>query len=181
VKFALRCTLVAAGAALSFVFCASSVFPQSPPDAKFPTAAKRSAMPPASPGTPPQSEDALRDPPRFNYVLHCSGCHFMHGEGVPSGGIPRVRNQMGYFLALPEGRAYLMQVPGLLSAGMSDEDAAGVINWMVDYFAGASRPADFTPYSAEEARRYRRDKPADIIGKRRRLAEQLRAAGYPIQ
>jgi hypothetical protein len=74
-----------------------------------------------------------------------------------------------------------MQVPGLLSAGLSDEQAAGVINWMMGYFAGPSRPADFVPYTAEEARRYRLEKPADIIGKRRQLKEQLRAAGYSIQ
>jgi hypothetical protein len=127
------------------------------------------------------AQDAERERARFDYVLHCSGCHFLHGEGSPAGGIPRLRDQVGYLLTLPEGRAYLMQVPGLLSAGMRDEEAARVVNWMVDYFSGPSRPARFVPYTGEEARRYRLAKPADIIGIRQRLAAQLRAAGYPFQ
>ena len=114
---------------------------------------------------------------RLDYILHCSGCHFLHGEGAQAAGIPRVRDQLGYFLTLPEGRAYLMQVPGLLSAGLSDERAAGVVNWMVEYFSGPSRPAAFQPYTAVEAQRYRLEKPADIIGARNRIAAKLTAAG----
>ena len=176
-----RWALPAACAAL-LAWAAAPAQAQDPAAApRFPSTAKRTTQPIAAPNAPPTSEDALRDPQRYNYVLHCSGCHFLHGEGMPSGGIPRVRDQLGYFLALPEGRAYLMQVPGLLSAGMTDEQAAGVINWMIEAFAGPSRPADFLPYTADEAQRYRLQKPADIIGKRRELAQQLREAGYPIQ
>jgi hypothetical protein len=118
---------------------------------------------------------------RLDYILHCSGCHFLHGEGAQAAGIPRVRDQLGYFLTLPEGRAYLMQVPGLLSAGLSDERAAGVVNWMVEYFSGPSRPAAFQPYTADEALRYRLEKPADIIGARNRIAAELIAAGLPFR
>jgi cytochrome c553 len=138
---------------------------------------------PPTTGPDPTATDAQsqRERARFDYVLHCSGCHFLHGEGVAAGGIPRVRDQIGYLLTLPEGRAYLMQVPGLLAAGMPDEGAARVMNWMIDYFAGPSRPEPFVPYTAEEARRYRLERPADIAATRTRLAEQLRAAGYPFQ
>jgi hypothetical protein len=118
---------------------------------------------------------------RLDYILHCSGCHFLHGEGAEAAGIPRVRDQLGYFLTLPEGRAYLMQVPGLLSAGLSDERAAGVVNWMVEYFSGPSRPAAFQPYTADEAQHYRLQKPADIIGTRNRIAAKLAAAGLPFR
>lgn len=127
------------------------------------------------------AEEARWEQAKFDYVLHCSGCHFLHGEGSETGHIPRVRDQLGYFLTLPEGRAFLMQVPGLLAAGLSDERAAGVINWMVGYFSGPSLPDDFVPYTAEEARRYRLEKPADVIGTRNRLAAQLSAAGYPFR
>jgi hypothetical protein len=74
-----------------------------------------------------------------------------------------------------------MQVPGLLSANMPDADAARVVNWIIDTFAGASRPADFARYTAEEARRYRLEKPADILAARKRIAAQLQAAGYPFR
>jgi hypothetical protein len=137
------------------------------------------------PSTGPDSsapdEQTQRERARFDYVLHCSGCHFLHGEGVPAGGIPRVRNQIGYLLTLPAGRAYLMQVPGLLSANMPDAGSARVMNWMIEYFAGPSMPEPFIPYTPEEARRHRLERPADIAGTRARLAEQLRAAGYPFQ
>jgi len=173
----------AAGLALALVMTAPAVGQQ--PSARFPTAAKRNPVVATHaeplPGTGGAGVDAQLERARIDYVLHCSGCHFMHGEGHPAGGIPRVRNQIGYLLALPEGRAYLMQVPGLLSAGLADEEAAHLVNWMVEYFSGPSRPADFTPYTAEEARRYRLQKPADIIGTRKRLAAQLQAAGYPFR
>jgi len=118
---------------------------------------------------------------RIDYVLHCSGCHALDGSGLEAKGIPRIRDQIGYYLRLPEGRAFLLQVPGLLSAGLSDERAAGVTNWMIEYFAGPSMPENFVPYTPEEAKRYRLSKPADIIALRKRLAEQLVAAGYPLR
>lgn len=117
----------------------------------------------------------------LDYVLHCSGCHKPDGKGVASGGIPPVAGQVGYFLNLPEGRAFLMQVSGLLNAGLSDERAAGVTNWMIRTFAGASMPEAFVPLTPEEARRYRLARPADINAARRAIAAKLNAAGYPVE
>jgi len=118
---------------------------------------------------------------RIDYVLHCSGCHALDGSGVEEKGIPRVKDQIGYYLRLPEGRPFLLQVPGLLSAGLSDERAAGVTNWMIEYFAGPSMPEKFVPYTAEEAKRYRLGKPANISALRKQLAQRLVAQGYPLR
>ncbi len=118
---------------------------------------------------------------RIDYTLHCSGCHGMDGLGKPSAGIPMFAGQVGHFLRLPEGRAFLMQVPGLLSARLSDERAAAVTTWMIRAFAGPSLPTDFTPYTAEEAKRHRESRPADVIGKRNALYRQLLESGYAIQ
>jgi hypothetical protein len=118
---------------------------------------------------------------RIDYVLHCSGCHALDGRGIEAKGIPRLRDQIGYYLTLPEGRAFIMQVPGLLSAGLSDQRAAGVMNWVIEYFAGSSMPPNFVPYTLEEARRYRLSKPADIAATRRALAKLLFAEGYPFK
>ncbi|MCC7546689.1 MAG: cytochrome C [Burkholderiales bacterium] len=117
----------------------------------------------------------------LDYVLHCSGCHKPDGYGVASGGIPPITGQVGYFLTLPEGRAFLMQVSGLLTAGLSDERAAGVTNWMIRRYAGPSLPKDFLPITAEEARRYRLERPADVSAARNAIAAKLMAAGYPIR
>jgi len=123
----------------------------------------------------------FEDQGELDYVLHCSGCHRPDGYGVASGGIPPVTDQIGYFLTVPEGRAFLMQVSGLLNAGLSDERAAGVTNWMIRTFAGPSMPREFLPLTANEARRYRLARPADIAGTRKAIAGKLIEAGYPIK
>jgi hypothetical protein len=116
-----------------------------------------------------------------DYILHCSGCHSMDGSGHPESGVPDFRGQVGYFLQLPEGRAFLMQVPGLLNAGLPDQRRAAVTNYVVTTFAGASLPREFLPYSAEEAKRYAESRPADIAARRRQLYERLNSMGYAVK
>jgi mono/diheme cytochrome c family protein len=116
-----------------------------------------------------------------DFMLHCSGCHGMDGSGAPAQGIPDFRDQIGHFQRLPEGRAFLMQVPGLLNAGLSDDRRAAVTTWLVRTFAGPSLAPGFQPYTAAEARQYRESRPADIAGTRTRLYEALLAAGYAIK
>lgn len=118
---------------------------------------------------------------RTDYLLHCSGCHGQDGEGKPWKGIPKFAGQVGYFVRLPESRAFLMQVPGLLGAGLPDERAAHLTTWLVREFAGPSLPSDFRPYTADEARRYRETRPVDVIGRRNELYDRLSAAGYPVE
>ncbi len=115
---------------------------------------------------------------RIDYLLHCSGCHGQDGMGNPAKGIPQFTNQVGHFLRLPEGRAFLMQVPGLLSARLSDERAAAVTSYLLRTYAGPSLPPDFRPYSADEAKRFRESRPADVIGKRNGLYAELLGLGY---
>lgn len=116
-----------------------------------------------------------------DYVLYCSGCHSMDGSGHPQFGIPDFRNQVGHFLRLPEGRAFLMQVAGLLNTDLPDERRAAVTNYLITSFAGESLPGDFRPYTAEEARRYYESRPADVPATRRRLYKQLNALGYTVR
>lgn len=105
----------------------------------------------------------------------------MDGSGHPEYGIPDFREQVGYFLRVPEGRAFLLQVPGLINAGLSDERRASVTNYLLRRYAGASLPADFQSYTAEEARRYLETRPADIAATRRNLHQQLNALGYALK
>jgi cytochrome c553 len=129
---------------------------------------------------PVADADAERMAPT-DYLLKCSGCHGADGMGKPIRGIPRFANQIGHFQRTPEGRAFVMQVPGLLSAGLSDARAAAVSNYIVRRFAGDSMPPDFVPYTADEARRHRESRPADIMGKRDVLYGQLLGLGYPVE
>jgi uncharacterized protein YbaR (Trm112 family) len=110
--------------------------------------------------------------------LYCAACAV---EYPVEKGIPRFTDQVGHFLRLPEGRAFVMQVPGLLGVRLPDERAAAVTNWMIREFAGPSLPADFVPYSAAEARRHRESRPADIIGRRDEIYRTLLQQGLVIQ
>lgn len=130
---------------------------------------------------PARAGDVNEKRARIDYILHCSGCHDMDGSGHPGKGIPSFPDQIGYFAAIPEGRAMLMQVPGLLNSGLDDARAAAVTTWLVRQFAGVSLPADFKPYTAEEARRYRASRPADINGLRNRLYRQIVESGYALK
>lgn len=118
---------------------------------------------------------------RIDFILHCSGCHGQDGTGNPTKGIPNFVGQIGHFQRLPEGREFVMQVPGLLSARLPDERAAAVTSWMIRRFAGDSLPPEFVPYSAEEARRARESRPADVMAKRNALYQQLFRMGYVIR
>lgn len=118
---------------------------------------------------------------RGDYILHCSGCHLQDGTGNPAKGIPRFTDQIGYFLRVPEGREFLMQVPGLLSARLSDQRAAAVVNYIIVTYSGPSLPEKFERYSGDEAKALRESKPADITSKRRALYDRLVQEGLPIQ
>ena len=76
---------------------------------------------------------------RQDYVLNCMGCHMVDGGGAPPT-IPRLKDRVGYYLTIPHGRAYLAQVPGAANSLLDDRQLTAVLNWMVDEFAGASRP-----------------------------------------
>jgi len=118
---------------------------------------------------------------RIDYLLHCSGCHGQDGVGNPEKGIPNFVGQVGHFVRLPEGREFVLQVPGLLSAGLPDERAAAVVTWMLRTYAGDSLPKDFVPYTTEEARHARETRPADIMAKRNALYQILLGMGFTIR
>jgi len=108
-----------------------------------------------------------------NYRLYCMGCHGADGAGSPGNGIPSMRNELGNFLRLPEGRAYLSQVPGTLNTPLSDGDTAELLNWVLVNMGGSSTPPDFQRYTAADVKTYRAAVPADVPGLRVKLLQQL--------
>lgn len=117
---------------------------------------------------------------RNHYLLYCSGCHQADGSGRAENGIPRMKDQVGHFLRLPEGRAFLVQVPGTAQSSLNDADTASMLNWMLQAISAAQVPSDFVPYTTDEVARLRAVPLADAPGTRRRLVEQLRAQGFPL-
>jgi mono/diheme cytochrome c family protein len=87
------------------------------------------------------------------YQLHCQGCHLPDGSGRP-GAVPSLAG-VARFATLPEGRAYLVGVPGSAQAPLSDVELAAVLDWMLAEFGPEDVAARVAPYTAAEVRRYR--------------------------
>lgn len=119
--------------------------------------------------------EAAADAAKKNYRLHCMGCHQLDGTGSPDNGIPSMRDEVGHFLRVPDGRAYLSQVPGTLNTPLNDAETAELLNWVMANIGRSSIPAGFKPYTAEDVRGYRASVPQDIPGMRVRLLEELEA------
>ncbi len=117
--------------------------------------------------------EAAADAAKKNYRLFCMGCHQADGSGSPENGIPSMRDEVGHFLRVPDGRAYLSQVPGTLNTPLGDGETADLLNWVMSNIGRSSIPADFKPYTADDVRAYRASVPQDIPGMRVRLVKQL--------
>lgn len=103
-----------------------------------------------------------------NYLLHCSGCHLPDGIGDPPNA-PSLRNTIGKIVATPEGRDYIIRVPGSAQTPMSDEQLAEVLNWMLTEFNSETLPKDFELLSTQEVARSRSQILADPLKYRARF------------
>jgi len=117
---------------------------------------------------------------RYLYTLHCSGCHVPDGSGSAEGRIPRLAGKVGHFQKLPEGRRFILQVPGVMNSGLKDDDVVALMNWLVPHFAGTSQDGAFVPYTSQEVDAARRSRPADIFAARRDVAAKLQSEGVTI-
>jgi len=114
--------------------------------------------------------------PEKLYLLHCMGCHGPKGEGIP-GRVPTLRGFVGYFVYIPEGRAFLIQVPGAANSPLSDAELAEVTNWILRAFSSEQLPKDFRPYSPEEVARLRRTPLLEVSPVREAILRKLRDMG----
>lgn len=103
--------------------------------------------------------------PRVDYLLHCSGCHMPDGSGLDPV-VPTLHGVIGRMLAVPEGRSYIVRVPGVAQSPLSDQKLTEVLNWLLTEFSGDTLPKDFTPLTVAEVRQARRERLADPIGYR---------------
>lgn len=118
---------------------------------------------------------------RSNFLLHCSGCHQQDGSGSPENGIPSMKGQVSHFLRLPEGRAFLVQVPGTSQSALGDAAVAELLNWMVNDFSRNEIPPEFTPYTAAEVARLRALRLSDVPAQRAAVVGNLRDLGYRVE
>lgn len=121
---------------------------------------------------------------REKYILFCAGCHGYEGEGGGGAGgmapVPPLNRQLGVFLRDPLGRAYMVNVGGVATAGMDDAETAIVLNYLLLELGEQSLPAGFRPYTAAEVRELRNAPIQDAVAERTRMRERLLARGYEL-
>jgi mono/diheme cytochrome c family protein len=111
---------------------------------------------------------------RGAFLERCGGCHGLDGKSAAAL-VPDLRDQVGYFLCTPEGRAYIGRLPNVAFSGVSDQQLAEMVNYTVFQIGGSSAPAKAKPYTAAEVGRLRR-RPltaTDLVAQRARVAEAV--------
>ena len=103
---------------------------------------------------PPAYEESAQTPAeraaaRFDYLLHCSGCHRPDGAGAPPD-VPSLLGPIGAIVATPAGREYVARVPEVAQSPLDDNALARLLNWMLQEFSADTLPAGFRPLEAEE-------------------------------
>ncbi|MBD9375432.1 hypothetical protein IB238_22695 [Rhizobium sp. ARZ01] len=115
--------------------------------------------------------------PHANYLLHCSGCHGSDGMGSNIGGVPPFPGFIASFASDPEGRVYLLHVPGVVASGLDDGEIARVLNYIVDRWDGANQVA---PFTSSEVADLRRATVNDIVSYRRAIVKRFQEKGMPV-
>ncbi|MCP4299278.1 MAG: hypothetical protein GY783_01715 [Gammaproteobacteria bacterium] len=114
------------------------------------------------------------DRARFNYMIHCQGCHLPDAEGYRDR-VPRMNNFLGYFLHSKEGRDFIIRVPGVSLAQLPDDEIAELMNWLVNAYSAEQRPDEFVPYTESEVNALRKSPEADPLATRLRILGAIAA------
>jgi mono/diheme cytochrome c family protein len=115
--------------------------------------------------------------PQQDYILYCMGCHGDQAQGV-AGKVPPLAGSVALFMRSPEGRNYVLRVPGAANSALGDAQLAAVLNWLAERFppAGPDAPRS-TPFTAAEVSELRRTPLADVSERRREVVRALAASG----
>jgi mono/diheme cytochrome c family protein len=121
--------------------------------------------------TLPASTSRLRGA-REDYVRSCQGCHGEEGC-TDAAVVPPLKGAVGYFTRSEEGRAYLVEVPGVALSALSDERLARLVNWVLFTMSPRELVPDFSPYGAAEVRQLRAQALGEVTLTRARLVAAL--------
>ena len=113
--------------------------------------------------------------PAQDYTLYCMGCHGAQAQGVP-GRIPPLAGSVSLFMRTPEGRDYVLRVPGAANSALPDAQLAAVLNWLTESYGapGAPRPV---PFTVDEVTRVRHTPLVAVQARRREVIRALAATG----
>ena len=128
------------------------------------------------------------------FNANCAICHQSNGNGIP-GMYPPLADSIGSYVAIPQGRAYLIRVVsfgmngpisvhGQIYNGMmqpwqkfKDEEIAQVLNYVLTTFNASLLPKNFSPLTSDEVKKYRTTTSAlgDVRKEREALLKALAA------
>jgi mono/diheme cytochrome c family protein len=114
--------------------------------------------------------------PKQDYMLYCMGCHGEQAQGVP-GKIPPLAHSLARYMRSPEGRDYVLRVPGAANSVLSDAQLAAVLNWIATQFNASELSSQLAWFTTEEVSRSRRKPLADVLATRREVVRALAASG----
>ena len=114
--------------------------------------------------------------PQQDYVLYCMGCHGAQAEGVP-GKVPPLAHALGRYMRTPEGRNYILRVPGAANSVLSDTQLAAVLNWLAQTFDGDELSATVPLFTPAEVSGTRHSPLSSVLATRREVVRALEATG----
>ena len=156
---------------------------QQPAGIELAAATKQAAA--KSPSVPALSYNAQKA--HFDYQMNCQGCHGPAGAGNIKRDVPSLDgdeallgqlqgDDVDRFLRLPEGREFLIRVPGMSRSPLSDADLANLANWMMQEFGGSDGTLPFEPFDEVEVAQLRNNPIVDgVVEHRAKLVARLDA------
>ncbi len=113
---------------------------------------------------------------QYDFILNCQGCHRSDGSETP-GSVPPIKHHVARFLGVPGGREFIIRVPGVASAPLSDEAIANLMNWLLVTFDPEHVPPMFQAYTSAEVRELRsRPLTGRVLETRTALIAAMRSA-----
>jgi len=108
------------------------------------------------------------------YVAGCGGCHGIQGISKNEL-IPSLRDRAGYWLCTAEGRKYMVKLPNVALAPLSDAELADLMNFVAFDLGGVSAPKAAARYTASEITQLRAESPiiTDVLSTRRTIVASL--------
>jgi cytochrome c553 len=111
-----------------------------------------------------------------DYILFCMGCHGAQAEGVP-GKVPPLAHALGRFMRTPEGRNYILRVPGAANSVLSDAQLAAVLNWLAQTYDADELTSEVPLFTAAEVTSQRHSPLTSVLATRRDVVRALAATG----
>jgi mono/diheme cytochrome c family protein len=106
-----------------------------------------------------------------NYLLHCMGCHTESGVGLP-GKVPSLRGTLARLANDPDGRSYVLRVPGVTQSTLEPARLAEVLNWAMREFSDADQAASVQPFSAAEVAAARSRPLLEVTATRQKVMQE---------